>query len=841
MREFLRRLYYLLNRRRMEQELQNDIEVHREMMSAENRKDFGNPSLLRERARETWGWGWLDRVFQDLRFGARLLRKSPALAFTAIGVLALGIGVNVTAFNIVDVMFFKPLPVRDPQSLVRFTAQAPTMSSTEVPYPAAMFYRNNNSVLSAVLAQTSTTMTLNGDANENVRAGLVSGNYFSELGASPAYGRLFDPKTHEAPDAAPVLVLGYRYWQNRFGGDATIVGRTIRLNQRPATVIGVTSFDFAGLDPEHGQEDEIWLMISTLSYFVPDTKLLTSFDFTDSGVRMSGRLKPGITRRAAAAALRPLSQELVRQHLDTLPKGLELVARPGGYAVNLDPADSMFPLFGLIASLVLLILAAACGNLGNLLLGHAVNREREISIRLALGATRRRIVRQLMTESLLLAVLGAAAGLLLSWYVSRTLVVALGGTENLNVSPDWRTFLFAMGVGTLACVLFGLPPARQASRQAHRKSRARTIFMATQVAASCVLLVVGALLVRALHNALTADPGFDYKQVVTIDPHLYEHGYTPTKAKQYMDELRARMPQVPGVKSTALTTHPPLGTRVTLHPTPSGPIYISQTTPAYFKTMAIPLLRGRDFLENEQDVTIVSDSCARKMWPGKDPVQQVYTEYAGKKLRVIGVSGNARTVGLRDGTSSEMYVPVEEKNVSEGVILVRVSGPPEQLVPLLLGIARNIDPALSPKVAPLRDAYQDKVGDTEKLTAVVSGMGLLALLLAVVGLYGVVSYHVAQNTREIGIRIALGAPPTRVVQSMVSRFFLPLAFALSLGIALAAGLSLVLRRELYGISNFDPLSYLAAIALLAGVGGMAALIPARRALKVDPMVALRCE
>ena len=847
MGEFFRRIHYLLNRSKLERELQNDIEFHREMLAGESRKNFGNAALARERSREAWGWGWLDRLAQDLRFGSRLLKKSPGLAFTAITVLALGIGVNVTAFNIVNMMFFKPLPVRDPHTLVQFVVRSPTLSSGDLPYPAAMFYRDNNTVLSAVLAQTATTLTLSGDTNENVHAGLVSGNYFRELGASAAYGRLFDPKADAAPDAAPVVVLGYRCWQNRFGGDATVVGRTIRLNQHPATVIGVIAFNFSGIDPEHGAEDEVWLVISKFNYFVPESKLLTSFDFNESGVHMSGRLKPGATIKTAEASLAPLSQELVRQHPDVLPKELKLVAKPGGYAVTLDPGDaSMLPVFGLFAALVLLILATACSNLGNLLLGHISNREREISLRLALGATRRRIVRQLMTENLLLALLGSAAGLLLSWYVSQPLIVWLGAPANLELGPDWRTGLFALAIGMFACVLFGLPPSRQASRQASRKSRARTIFMSTQVAASCVLLVVSSLLVRALYRAYNADPGFDYTRVITIDSQLYAHAYTPEKAANYMQELEIRLAQVPGVASASLVTVPPLGNHVRMQRAGSTPdvnvnVHFNEVSPRFFETMTVPLVRGRDFTQTDggKDLAIVSESAARNVWPGKDPLQQTF-KYGKRTLQVIGVVGNARLTALRNGDDAVLYMPLAANKIDSAIMVVRTSQPRMQMA-AITELARAADASLSPNVQMLATTFHDRMGDSEKITAVVSGMGTLALVLAVVGLYGVVAYGVSQRTKEIGIRIALGATPSRIVQNMTSRFLLPLCGAIITGLAMAAGLSTVLRQMLYGVSNWDPLSYTIAALLLVVVASLAAFVPARRALKIDPMEALRCE
>jgi predicted permease len=844
---FFRRLYYLFNRQRLERELQQDMDAHREMMSPQHRRDFGNPTLLREKSREAWGWTWLDRLFQDLRFGARLLKKSPALAFTAITVLALGIGVNVTAFNIVDVNFFKPLPVRDARSLVHFTAKSPESTSSEVPYPAVMIYAEGNTGFSAMLAQTKTTMTLTGSPNENVHAALVSGNYFNELGASAAYGRLFDPKTDDAPGAAPVVVLSYRYWQNRFAGDASVVGRTIRLNERPATVIGVAAYAFTGLEPENAEEAAVWLIIARFPYFVPETKLLTSFDGNDSGVHMSGRLRPGITMKAAEASLVPVSEELVRQHPGDLPKGLRLLTKPGGYVVNLDPADSVVPILGLFAAFVLLILAAACGNLGNLLLGHAATREREISIRLALGATRSRIVRQFMTENMLLALLGSAAGLFMSWHVSRWLVAWIGGQGNLDLTPDWRTCLFALGIGTLACLLFGLPPARRASLQTQGTSRARTIFMTTQVAASCVLLVVSALLARALHRAYNSDLGFDYTRVMSIDSQLYAHGYTPAKAVAYTQDLESRLQQAPGVVSAALVRNPPFGNRASFQRAYGDMkvnLHFNGISPRFFQTLAIPLLRGRDFTPADKDVAIASESAARNLWPGKDPLQQVFTyvdNYGQRKLSVIGLVANARLTALRNGDDAILYVPLDDDERNSAVMLVRTSQPPENHVAIVASLARSINPALSPNVQLLGTTLQDRMGDSAKFTTVVGGMGVLALLLATVGLYGVVAYSVAQRTREIGIRIALGATSTGIVRNMLSNFTVPLGVAVVTGLGLAAVLSTVMRKYLYGLSNWDPLSYALAVLLLAAVAGLATMIPARRALKVDPMVALRCE
>jgi predicted permease len=462
---------------------------------------------------------------------------------------------------------------------------------------------------------------------------------------------------------------------------------------------------------------------------------------------------------------------------------------------------------------------------------------------MALGATGGRIIRQLMTESLLLALLGTATGLFLSWVISRPLVAWLGGPGRLDLAPDWRTIIFAFAVGVLASVLFGLSPARQATRPAHKASGVRTIFMAAQIAASCVLLVVSALLVRGLQRAYNYDPGFDYTRIITVDPQLYAHGYEPARAAQFMEELQSRLRQLPGFDAAALVRNPPLGNRVTMrraHDEIKVNIHQNEISPHYFQTMSIPLLRGRDFVANDQDVVIVSESCARALWPGKDPLQQTW-KLGEKKFSVIGLAGNARTTALRNGDDAQIYLPMTSPNVNAAVLLMKTSRSPETVVANLAALVRTIDPVLSPNVQPLKTMLAEKLSDSKKITSVVSGMGILALLLAVVGLYGVVAYNVSQKRREIGIRIALGANSAHVVQSMVANFFLPLSIAMAAGLTLAALLSGILRQFLYGLSNFDPLSYLGAVLLLATVGGLASLLPARRALKVNPMEALRCE
>lgn len=845
MRELFRKVYYFLNRNRLQRELEQDMAVHREMLSPEQRKDFGNPAVLREHANAVWGLSWLERFLQDVRFGARILRRSPGLTATAVMVLTLGIGVNVTAFTFVDAIFFRPLPIHDPYSLVRFSSIFKNGSSTDVAYPAAIFYRDHSSALQSVIAQMRTQMTLGEGATQSVHTALVTSNYFTDLGISASYGRTFDAKTDGASDAPATAMLGYGFFKSHFGGDPSIVNKVIRINNQPTTVIGVVSSQFHGLDPDGADVNDVWLPIERTTYFIPASKALSSFDQGESGVRMYGRFKPGITLKAGEQGLMPLAQELVQQHPEQMHEGEHLRAAPGGYAAEFESQD--LPGFGLLAAMTLLILFATGGNLGNLLLGHAVTREREIAIRLSLGATRARVLRQLITESFLLAGLGSVTALLLSWYAARAIVAfMLGAAGALDLTPDWRILLVCLGLGLIACVIFGFPAARQLSAQRHRASRLRTFFIATQVCVSCVLLVLSALLVHGLNRALKSDPGFDYKHVLVVDPQLYAHSYSSSAALGYMQDLKERLQQAPGVEASALVRLAPLGNNIHIDRTRAAAdgntfdVYVNNVDGDFFKTMGIPLLQGRTFKKGESDAAVVSESVARRLWPGKDPLQQVY-DFGGKKLPVVGLSANAHTMMLRNGNAGESYVPIDPTKLAESMVLVRTAQPPENFSTLATTLARSLDSHLGPDVSTLRRAYEAKVGDSAQIAGIVSGMGVLALLLAVIGLYGVVAYNVANRTREIGIRMALGATSSSVVRSMVTSFVLPLSVALSVGLLLAAALSFILRNELYGVNHLDPFSYLAAALTMAAVGALASLLPARRALKVDPMVALRCE
>ena len=834
MTNLLRRIRYLLNRRRFDQELAGDLEFHREMAARERGAPLGNALLLREQARDAWGWTWIDRLSQDLRYAARMLRKSPGFTAAAVLMLALGIGVNVAAFGFFDLMFLRPLPVRDPATLLQFERSAPEGYADNFKYPEVAFYRDHSRTLS-VLASNGGKLTIEREEKQ-LGASFVTANFFTELGAAPKLGRLLDSRRDEASDAQPVVVLSQEFWQRHFGADPSIVGKTILLNSVPATVVGVASSEFSGFG--WGTPD-LWAPINQESYFVKGSRLT---DFADTGISvfMWGRLRPGLTPKAAEDELMSLAAELHRQHPKDVWAKESLPSKPGGFAHSVR--HEMVPVLVLVGALGLLILAAACGNLGSLLLARGVAREREIAIRVAVGAGRVRLIRQLFTESLLLALLGAAAGLALGYVVQRFLMAWADVPAWLDATPDRRVMLFAIGMGLSAAILFGLTPAWQAARQRHRGAIARKLLIAAQVAASCVLLIVAGLLVRALNRAMFAPQGFDYQQVISIDPHF--HGASADDARLYMNTLQSRLRALPGVAGVSMASNPPLGNRWTVFKTEVAGravnIHYNHIDPPFFQTMQIPLLRGRNLMRGDTRGIVVSESLARLQWPGGDPIGKLFRS-GNETYTVVGVVGSARLVSPEDSDAVEIYHLAAGEILPSMVVLVRTVGSPEALVPLAASIAKTVDPKLVPEVQLMKSAFQGKLQTAEYSALAVGLLGLVALLLACAGIVGMVGYSVSQRTKEIGIRMALGARPGHVLRVVLRQFSVPVAAGLLAGVGGAVALSQILRQLLYGVSNLDPIAYVAAIAVFAVTVVVAALWPARRALRVDPMRALRYE
>lgn len=834
MGQLWRRIYYLVNRRRLDAELEADMEFHRKMAAREGRNNFGNTLRMREQSREAWGWMWIDRLLQDLSYGARVLARTPGLTVTLTLVLAIGIGVNVSAFSLFDMIALKPLPVRDPESLVRLERRSPNAYSSEMAYPSFAFYRDHARTLSAAIAVWGVPPLQMDNDLQPTSSSFVSPNYFTELGTQAAYGRLFDPKVDDSIASEPSVVLSFSLFERRFGGDPAVIGRVIRIGRRPATIIGVTPYAFASLG---GQHPDLWLPIAQQPYLIEGSQALT--DWSSSPVRMWGRLAPGISANQAQQELRSLTDEIRRQHPEAVWDNEFIQSSPGGHLQVMQP--EMYRVAIMVGVLTLLILAVACANVGALLLARGITREQEIGIRIAIGANRKRIFRQLFTESLMLAALGAAAGIAISYGVLRITLAQIDAPKWLNPIPDWRVMLFTLGIMLVAALFFGLAPALQIGRQRHRKNIARQFLLAAQIAASSVLLIVSGLLVRATEHVLFSDPGFGYQSTLSIDPQLGKHGYSGAAARSYLDQFETRLRELPGVDSVSLVELPPMGHIVSrANREINGHkfmLYPNWVDPGYFETMQIPLLLGRTFYPGEKNVVIISQSFARWVWGTQNPIGQRIPGDDSKDI-VIGVVGDAHVNALSDDDAVEGYWAAQSANMPEMVVMVRSDGPLSAIETAARSISESLDPKVFPEMRPLKQLYHDLALEVEQIAGVVSLIGMVAAVLAAIGILGLVAFTVSERTKEIAIRLALGATKLRLSASLLGQFAAPAITGLSVGTLLTVFASRFLRVALFGVSNLDPIGYLSGIGILAAVALLSAMLPARKAMRLNVARAL---
>lgn len=832
MRGLLRRIHYLLNRRRFDDELADEMAFHREMAEKVGGMPLGDALRLREDSREAWGAMWLDRLGQDLRYAFRSMRTSPGFTTAAILVLAIGIGATVAAFSAFNMVVLRPLPIRDPQSILRFGRHAVNRSASDVPYPAVAFYREHTRTLSAVLAQTVSDLNLE-DGERPSSTFFVTANFFDELGARAERGRLFNIGD-ERPDAPATVVLGQSFWASHFGSDPSVVGTSVRLSGRDATIIGIVAREFSGLS---GDTPAFWALLEHHDDFVHGSRVLTDFS---GGVAMWGRISPGVSPQQVEAELATLAANLRLQHPGDVWEGERLVGSPGG--PQLIGAAAVFTLVGL---LVLLILAVACGNLGSLLLARGASRQREMALRSAIGAGPSRLIRQLFTESLALALMGCLGGLALGSLVLKGIMVWTDAPPWLDPTPDWRVVTFAIAIGVVSSVLFGLTPALHIARQKQKtKTFGRTVLIGVQVASSCVLLIIAGLLGRAVERAASTDPGFEYEHVIVVEPSLSEHGYTAARARAYIQDLSVRLRAIAGVEDVSVTSTPPLGgLKITASLTIDGrelEAYIHQVDSHYLSTMKIALLRGRDLAEGDPSGIVVGESLALRYWPDREPLGQLLT-IGDEALTVVGIAASARSLALGDPDVVEFYRLAREADLAGLAVVARTAGPTEGWTPAFSAAANSVDPNVRPQVHQLKDRFDETVSDIKNGALAVSLLGVIALAVACLGVVGLVSYSVAQRTKEIGIRLALGAESRHILGSLSRHFLGTLIGGLVLGVLGSAGLAQLMRRELYGLSTIDPIAYISAIVLFLVAVGLAALWPARRALRVDPLVALRTD
>jgi predicted permease len=852
-RELLRRLHHLLNRRRFDADLREELELHRELAAQDGGLPLGDTLRIREDAREAWGWTWIEHLVQDVRFALRTMRSSPGFTLSAVLVLGVGIGATVAAFSAFNLAVLRPLPIPEPAQVLRFQRLGPDRYWTDIPYPATRFYREHARTLSAVFTCTTGRVDLEGD-DAPAAAYFVSGNFLAELGARAALGRVFTTDD-ERPEAPPMVVLPHHGWTDRFGADPQIVGRVIHVNGRPATVVGVAARDFSGLGAD---TPALWALAAQQPYFVAGSVLFSDFSGQRYGgtTNMWGRLRHGVPARAAEEELAALAAELRKDHPRDVWESERLRSLPGGYLQSVGSKSRgggpppglqsrVYPLFGIVGVLVLLILAVACGNLGSLLLARSGARRREIALRVAVGAGTGRLVRQLFTESLVLALLGAVTGLAIGSLVLKGVLLWTEAPPWFDTAPDGRVVAFGVAVGFVAAVLFGLAPALHVARLREGFTIGRTALIGAQVAASCVLLVVAGLLVRAFDRALSRGPGFEYRQTLLVDPMLSDHGYGSARAQVYLDDVAARLRATPGVASVALAATPPLGGGRVTSTIPAGgralDVYIQRVDPSFLATLRIPLLRGRNVGQTDEGGVVVSESLARLRWPGQDPLGQTLQLEDEGLATVVGVAADARAHALGDPDAVELYRPLSAEGRAGLTIVVRTSGPPEAVAPAIAAAAAAADPEITPRVQRLETLYRNRLREMERGAVAVTVLGGIALLVACLGVVGLVGYAVAQRTKEIGVRMALGATRIDILRSLARHFVGTVAVGLGAGALLAAGVAQLLRRQLHGVSTVDPVSYAAALALFVAAAALAALLPARRALRVDPATALRCD
>ncbi|MGH9844501.1 MAG: ABC transporter permease, partial [Blastocatellia bacterium] len=836
----------------------------------------------------------------DVRFGLRMLRKNPGFSLVAILTLALGIGVNTALFTVFDALMLKPLPLKDPDSLVNLSGVDQGGGRHKLfSYLDYLDYRDRNRTLTGLVAWNKAAVVLGeaqtGRDDVSVGAGhifgqIVSANYFAVLGAEMALGRGFLPEEDHTPGTHAVIVLSHHFWQQQFEGDPHIIGKTIRLQSRPFTVVGVTAREFIGTTPD---TPAFWVPLMMRDQIIPlglgenHQRWLTEREADSFG--LLGRLKPGATQPQARAEMSLLAQQLAQQYPGKDRK-TAVLAKSGASLINLDAKQLPFLLPLLVAfGLVLLI---ACANVANLLLARAARRQKEIGVRLALGASRFRVIRQLLTESALISAIGGLAGLLAASWILRLLYTVLLArlpelTPFLNLELDYRIFGFTLLAAISAGVAAGLAPALQASRpnltaalkdegstfgQHLSQSRLRNGLIVTQIAVSLALLIGAGLLARNLQRAQMIDVGFEPQNLLSVAINLNAPGEQSAQQRGELRRLLAeRLRALPGVKSVSQAfRQPSSGQLSSTTITIAGQAAIDDrplranynfVSPQHFETLGIRLIRGRGFTEQEATssapVVVISEATAQKFWPGQDAVGQHIglaaaalspdsdaargTPTVFLSYEVIGIAHDTRSGWVWEKDETYLYVPLSRDNHLDNYLLVRAEGDMQRVMATVRGEAEAIDPRLSAVVQRTSDHIDESMTPFRALALLAGVLGALALLLASIGLYGVMSFVVTQRTREIGIRIALGAQSGEVVLLFLKEGLRLTAIGLAIGLAGGAGIARLLAAMLVDLSPLDPLAFGGVSVLLALVALLATYLPARRATKVDPMTALRHE
>jgi predicted permease len=880
------KLRFLFRGDRFDREIAEEMDFHREMLEIENtrqglaresaatsaRRQLGNTTLAGEFSRDVWIIGWLDTLRRDLRYAFRALRRSPGFALVAILSLALGIGANTAIFTLINIAMLKPLPVSHPEELLALTWNYGGTSKESTDFPNALWeqIRDHQDVFAGLSlygpSPTGGDLSAGGEARP-VTIGLVSGGFFSTLGVRPAAGRLLTGDDDQRGCPA-VAVITYAFWQSEYGGSENVVGKSVAISGRPFQIVGVTEREFFGV--EFGYSVPIWAPRCAGG---PALRLII------------GRPKRGVTLeqiRAHLAALAPAildatvpanqSAEAVAQYRRTkfgvkpFSKGIQFLQHVYGEAL------------WILMAVVGIVLLIACANVANLLLARATVRQREIALRIALGAGRRRLLRQLFTESLLLSLFGTAAGVLFATWGSRVLVGLLSSPRRLGLSldlaPDGRVLAFTIAVTALTATLFGLAPAWRAVRvepraamkpagrgitEGHSRFRLGKALVIVQIALSLMSLAGAGLLLGSWRRLVAVDPGFrsDDVLLVSVHPRATTDDSSGLTSRHILERLRA----IPGVGAASAIWHAPLRPHpwrfpidvVGFVPAPGGDasVHANEVSDGYFTTMGIPLLAGRDFHSGDTPaspkVAIVSEEMARKFFGGDSAIGRhfripfgEFDTRLGPPVEIIGIAANSKQSTLGESIQPIVYFAISQaKQFPPFKFAVRSERPVAALMPSVKAAIAEINPRFSVELTTMKRQLDESLRLPRTLGLLSGFFGALALLLATMGLYGIMAYTVARRRNEIGVRIALGATRARVIRMVLGDVGRMVVAGVALGVLLSLAATRLVADFLYGVEPNDPATLVLSALTLAAVAIGAAMIPARRAARLDPMASLR--
>jgi predicted permease len=878
-------------RRRVESDLSDEVgawvqiaadeRMQRGMTAAQARRaalvELGGAEQVKEEVRAIRAGALLEQFWQDVRFGLRTLAKNPGFAATAVLTISLGIGINAGIFSIIESATMRPLDLPGANRLIgvyqvfhgrisREVHGSPTMFS----YPEYLQYREQSHVFSGLVAYAPFIDATLGSYEQPLMGSLVTCNYFDVLQAKIALGRGFTAAECDVDNSGAVVVLSDRLWHSAYNADPAILGKTINLNRQPLTVVGVASPRFQGTEPIL---TDFWAPVTMERAIMGTGSGETLIRKANLGwLIILGRLQDGVSLNEAQADLGVTAAQIDQQYRGRVTKILVSVASLFGEPERKTIATSISLVVLIAVGMVLLI---ACANVANLMLARSMRRRKEIAIRLSVGARRGRVVRQLLTESFLIAALGGALGVVLAaWTSGAALKIILSHLPPgapplvLSVKPDARLFLYALAITVVTAIAFGLAPALQATRadvnrelkqepgnydrRSGSRNRLRNTLLAVQVCVCMVLLTGAGLLLRGLYRAQTVNIGFDQNHTALVSFDLVSAGYDAGRAAVFQRNARERLLALPGVDAVAAAITTPLsGGRhqepftAEGQPEPTVSIDFNAVTPDYFSIVGIPIVRGRTFLESEMGgatAAIVSESAARRYWPGEDPL--------GKRIRGLGEKSYAEVVGVAKDTdvvrpgSAEipvLYVPVQPRDSLHARLLVHTTAGFTAIAKPIPGALHANDPELLVNVNRLEDNLQNFIAPSQIAAGLAATLGGLGLLLATIGIYGTVSYLVGRRTREIGIRMTLGARSRDVLLMVLRDSMRPVLIGAAIGLVAGAGVSQLIRVLLWGVSPLDAISFASVSLFFLGVTMLASYLPARKALRIEPMAALRHE